>query len=659
MAGPADDALNREFGDAAVVREVFEQMPVLLISMEDPGHRIVAVNAACKSYLGRSSLAGIPVQEVMPEVAGQQTSELLERVRATGQPETGREWWVRFNRGGGAQEACVDFSVFPWRAPDGVIIGVVASFTDMTGQVSQPHAAQQRAAEAERRYLAARDVVIQLQEALLPTALPVLPWARLAARYLVASQDQAAGGDWFDALPLADGRLALIVGDVVGHGVTASAAMGKLRAVLNELLMAEPDLSAVLARAEAFAARTPGLHAATMALAVLDPGSGRLTSPTCGHPPPLIIGTDGKPRFLPGTGTGPLGTGSPPALTTGTVQPGELLLLYSDGLIERPDRTLSEAMDELANVAADAAASRALLTHAAPAAADRVCQLTVELLTRTGYADDATTLAVQRLAEPVPALELQLAAEIGALHVARDRFDEWLTHADPVAEDRDGLRLAITEIVTNVIEHAYLPGRSGPLEVRAALCDDGYLECHVIDHGAWLPPDLADEEGGHGLMVAGHMVEQLHVRHPAQAPDGRGTEVILRHRLRHPAVLAADPRAPADARTSHPSFGIDIETCGSEPVATVRGPVDITTADRLARRLLTACRGGTLPLTVDLSQVNFLASAGVHALYQVSAQLTAHQQALTFRASADSGVQAVLQLTGLAQGRLVTSDRQS
>ena len=119
-----------------------------------------------------------------------------------------------------------------------------------------------------------RGIVAVLQEALLPAALPVLPRARIAARYLVAGQEQAAGGDWFDAIPLADGSVALVVGDVVGHGVAAAAAMGQLRAVLTELLAAEANLGTVLERADAFAARTPALRAATLALAVLDPAGG-------------------------------------------------------------------------------------------------------------------------------------------------------------------------------------------------------------------------------------------------------------------------------------------------------------------------------------------------------------------------------------------------
>jgi len=93
-----------------------------------------------------------------------------------------------------------------------------------------------RAADPEFGNPAGRGIVAELQEALLPTALPVLPRARIAARYLVAGQEQAAGGDWFDAIPLDGGAVALVVGDVVGHGLSASAAMGQLRAVL-----ARPD----------------------------------------------------------------------------------------------------------------------------------------------------------------------------------------------------------------------------------------------------------------------------------------------------------------------------------------------------------------------------------------------------------------------------------
>jgi anti-anti-sigma factor len=487
--------------------------------------------------------------------------------------------------------------------------------------------------------------VAALQQALLPPALPVLPRAWIAARYLAAAQEQAAGGDWFDAVPLADGTVALMVGDVVGHGIAASAAMGQLRSVLNELLAAEPNLRTVLTRAEVFAAERAALRAATVALAVLDPADGTLRYTTCGHPPPLIISTDGTGRYLPGTRTGPLGTGSAPDLATVVLQPGELVLLYSDGLIKRPNGTVAEGMAELAKVAADAAAGPALPTGAGPTAADRVCRLTVELLARAGYADDVTTLAAERLAEPIPPLHVELPGELTSVTTARHAFGAWLGQIDAAAEDRGDLELAVAEIVTNAIEHAYLPDRPGLVELRAALCDDGNLECQITDHGSWRRPDPSATGRGHGLMVAGQVVDELQVRHPPQAsaPHGAGGTVVrLRHRLRRPAVTGAGPSARASGPHPGPPFTVDIATDG--PVAHVRaaGPVDVSTAVQLSRRLLAASAGGTLPLTVDLTKVSYLASAGIRALYEVRQQLSAHRQNMRLLAVPGSSVALIL-----------------
>ena len=514
-----------------------------------------------------------------------------------------------------------------------------------------------------------RGIVAVLQEALLPTALPVLPRARIAARYLAAGQEQAAGGDWFDAIPLADGSVALVVGDVVGHGVAAAAAMGQLRAVLAELLAAEADLGTVLERADAFAARRPALRAATLALAVLDPAGGTLRYTTCGHPPPLVIGIDGAARYLEGTGTGPLGTGSPPVLATSVLAPGELLMLYSDGLVERPDRTIAEGMAELAVAAAgavaeapaeraagpvaEAPAERALAPAAEPAAAERVCQRTVELLTRTGRADDITTLAAQRLADPVPALRLELPSERASLTTARDAFAGWLSRLGAAADDADALHLALVEVFTNAIEHAYPRGEPGIIELDATLGDDGNVECRVTDHGSWRQPDPADADRGHGLMVAGQVVDQLLVSHPRRLADGtagsRGTIVTLRHRLGRPAVLASGHDSAHASHPADPPFAVDTSIAESATArALVRGPVDITTADQLARRLLSVSRGGTVPLVADLTGVTELASAGVRALYAVSGQMAAHGQDLTLITAPGSAAHLVLDLVRLA-----------
>ena len=505
-----------------------------------------------------------------------------------------------------------------------------------------------------------RRIVAEMQEALLPTALPVLPRARIAARYLVAGHEQAAGGDWFDAIPLADGSVALVVGDVVGHGVAASAAMGQLRAVLAELLAAEADLGRVLERTDAFAARMSDLRAATLVLAVLDPVDGTLRYTTCGHPPPLIVGTDGAARYLAGTGTGPLGTGSPPVLAASALAPGDLVLLYSDGLIERPGQTLAEGMAELAAAAADAAASPgASLVPAlgvSPAVVERVCQLSVERLTRSGHADDVTALAAQRLADPVPALHLELPGERPSLTTARDAFAGWLSRLDATDDDADALHLAMVEVFTNAIEHAYPRSEPGIIELDAILGDDGSVECRVTDHGTWRRPEPgnpAEADRGHGLMVAGQVVDKLLVSHPPSAAGGaagaEGTMVTLRHRLLRPAMLASGLVSVRADALAGPPFTVDT---GNGACATARalvyGPVDITTADQLARRLLSASRGGTVPLVADLTGVTQLASAGVRALYVVSEQMAAHGQDLILITAPGSAAHAVLDLVQLA-----------
>ena len=496
-----------------------------------------------------------------------------------------------------------------------------------------------RAADTEYSNTDGRGIVAELQEALLPTALPVLPRARIAARYLVAGQEQAAGGDWFDAIPLNGGAVALVVGDVVGHGLSASAAMGQLRAVLAELLAAEDDLGHVLRRTDAFAARMPSLRAATLVLVVLDPAAGTLRYTTCGHPPPLVIGVDGKARYLEGTGTGPLGTGSPPVLASSTLAPGELVLLYSDGLVERPDRTIAEGMGELAVVAADAAA-----TGADPGAAERVCQLSVEVLTRTGHTDDITALAAQWLADPVPPLQLALPSARSSLTTARDAFADWLSRLDATADDWEALHLAMVEVVTNAIEHAYPREAPGIIELDASLGSDGSVTCLITDHGTWRPPDPADADRGHGLMVAGHVVDKLLVSHPVAG----GTTVTLRHRLRRPAMLASGHQGEHAAYPAEPPFTVDTSiAAGSTARALVGGPVDISTADLLARRLLSVSRGGTVPLVADLTGVTQLASAGVRVLYEVSEQLTVHGQELTLVTVRGSTAHLVLELVRL------------
>jgi anti-sigma regulatory factor (Ser/Thr protein kinase)/anti-anti-sigma regulatory factor len=431
--------------------------------------------------------------------------------------------------------------------------------------------------------------------------------------------------------------------------------MGQLRAVLRHVLTVVPDLTAALGQLDGFAASDPALRAATLCVAVLSPADGTMDYATCGHPPPLVITPAGKARYLPATGTGPLGTGSAPVLGAGELAAGDMVLLYSDGLGERPGRTLAEDMAELAVVAGDAAANRTLPAGPVATLADRVCQLSVELLTRTGYADDVTTLAAQRLTVPARELTVELPAEPGSVITMRRALDDWLDELGVATADRQVVELAVTEAVTNAAEHAYPPGRAGPVRLEAGLGADGFLEARVSDRGRWRAPDPRTPGRGQGLMLAAQLAGQLRVSHPPQeatAPPGsKGTIVTLRHSLHRPAMLASEVSAVVPASLASVPFAATLVVtglaAGSPVTLRVTGPVDVTTAERFVGRLLSACRAGVLPLTVDLTGVTILASTGVRVLHQVRDQLTAHGNALTLVAGPDSAAAAVLDVARL------------
>jgi anti-sigma regulatory factor (Ser/Thr protein kinase)/anti-anti-sigma regulatory factor len=498
-------------------------------------------------------------------------------------------------------------------------------------------------------------VIVELQEALLPTALPVLPGADVAARYLVAARDQAAGGDWFDAVPLADGTVALLVGDIVGHGVKASAAMGQLRAVLDELLVRTGDIDEALRWADSMASRTPQMRAATVCAAVLDPASGTLRYATCGHPPPLVIATDGRARYLAQAGSGPLGTGSPPAMRSETLRTDEVLLLYSDGLVEQPGEPIETGMATLARAAGDAVANRAFPVGAPKSAAERACHDSVELLTRTGYDDDVTTLAVQRRTRPAEVLHREAVADPMAVISLWGELSAWLLSFGPAEADERSVQLAVTELVANVIEHAY-DGQLGPVRLRAELGTGGVLDVEVADDGTWREPAGPAETSGRGLWLGGAVIDELRVAHSDGVPPGGppGTVASLRHRLSRPALLGTGTTGPPREGDTV-DFAVSIDE-GRSRVLRVSGPVDITTADRFTESFDNASRGGVHPLDVDLTDVEILASAGVRAVFAARDQLAVHDHRLTIIAAAGSPADQVLALVGLDHRRARASE---
>ncbi|WP_306215847.1 PP2C family protein-serine/threonine phosphatase [Actinoplanes sp. RD1] len=396
------DDIDRRIGEASTIRDRFDAISLLLASYDGPDLRVTAANAAFRSFVGRDHVVGLTYHELFPEFAGQQVSAMVEKIYASGEAQTGREW--RFQVGDSddtRREYFMDFVIEPYLDEAGAVAGITAIGIDVTDEVRRRRAEQDRAVVAEQRYARALDVIRTLQQQLLPAGLPVLPAVQIAASYLLADADTAAGGDWFDAIPTPDGRVALVVGDVVGHGVAASAAMGQLRTVLQDRLDETGDVLGAIRAADRMARRVPAAHAATVCVAVLDPADGALAWCSAGHPPPLVVNAQAA-RYLPLSGAGPLGTGAAYRLQTERLEDGEMVLLYSDGIIERPGREPAAATVELSQVAIDSVAGRGF--DPSLHAVERASTQTLELLVRqSGHTDDITLLAAQRRV-PTPPL---------------------------------------------------------------------------------------------------------------------------------------------------------------------------------------------------------------------------------------------------------------
>ncbi|MGW2307444.1 SpoIIE family protein phosphatase [Actinomadura luteofluorescens] len=604
-----DENMDRLTGDARTVRQVFEAIPAAVAGVESPGeYRLVAVNAAYRALVERDEVLGRSASELFSEFVAQQLSDLLDRPFRTGETVTAREWRIQLPRATGPDEdVYLDCTVVPQKSATGEVVRLVAFAQDVTERVRERQAARRAAEEGAGE---PGDAVGALQRQLLPAGLPILPGLQIGGSYLPGGAS-AAGGDWFDAVPLPDGRTALVVGDVAGHGVEASAAMGRIRAVLEDRLDHTGDIAEALAAADRLAERLPAARAATVCVAAVDPADGRVTYCTAGHPPPLLIPSEGPARYLRSSGGGPLGTGTGFPLAHDRLAVGDQLLLYSDGIVRRPGQEVAAGTVELAEVAADVAAGRALREDWLTAV-DRLTTQTLELLIRTsGHDDDIALLAAQRTAPPAP-LPLDLPAESEAIPAARKALDEWLYDLGARAEDVILLRHAIGELVTNAVEHAY-DGTPGAVRIRAECTARGVVEIEVADDGHWREPWQPTEDRGRGLAMASDFADELHVE-----TGPRGTTATVRHRLTRPArLLTPGEVAPAPAPSDLPNLLLILDQPSEgHPRIRLDGPIDAATAEQLREELVVRTRGGTTPLTVDLTGVTHLSSAGVAVLYE-------------------------------------------
>lgn len=455
------------------------------------------------------------------------------------------------------------------------------------------------------------DLVVHLQDAMLPTDLPVPQGVTLAARYLLADDLGIAGGDWFDAIVLDDGRVVACVGDVPGAGPAAAIAMGDLRTVFGERVRDRGDIACALDALERLAGRAAEARGATVCVVALDPWTGDLTYCTAGHPPPIVVDASGRASYLPTTGATALGGGAAGGFRTAEhhVAPGDIVLLYSDGLVERPGRTSGQSTAELLWVVAQSVAGPHPETD--EPLVDRVCRQVLDVLVdSTGYRDDIAMLAVQRV-QPTPPLSLVLPAVPDSASTARADLGEWLARLHVTTLDDLSVRHAVGELVANAVEHAYVdPDVHDQARVRVELGVDGVLELEVADDGAWRAGRPSPGDRGRGLALVRGITDELRVQRGTD-----GTRVTVRHRLRRPAVMlrgvAGEPRGDEAGR----SFRVDVD--GTQVRA--RGDVGDEEAEQLRTALDRSSQAGTRAIDVDLSGVSLLGSSGVQVLVEARA----------------------------------------
>ena len=225
-----------------------------------------------------------------------------------------------------------------------------------------------------------------LQANLLPPAPPPVPGLAVAVRYLPASHGADVGGDFYDVVPLPGGQVALAVGDVVGHDITAAAVMGQLRSVYRALLADRPPPSAVIDRLQAGWSLLSLQRMATALFAVLDPGTGRLRIASAGHLAPLLV-AGGTAELLDVRPSRMLGAPPTPAVEwAGVLSPGAVLLLYTDGLVESRDADLDRGLATLMDAAVRAGTSDP----------DELCDRLLAELASGVRADDVALLAITR-----------------------------------------------------------------------------------------------------------------------------------------------------------------------------------------------------------------------------------------------------------------------
>ncbi|MFD7772252.1 SpoIIE family protein phosphatase [Streptomyces sp. NPDC059787] len=350
------------------------------------------------------------------------------------------------------------------------------------------------------RYTA--NIAGELQRKMLPVALPRCTGVRLASRYVPPADTARVGGDWYDAIPLPGSRVALVVGDVMGHSMTSAALMGQLRTTAQTLAGLDLPPQEVLHHLDEQAQRLGVDHIATCLYAVYDPVSHRITIANAGHPPPILLHLGGRAEVLRVSAGAPIGVGG---VDFDAVEldapPGGTLLLYTDGLVESRLRDVWTGIEQLRE---KLAATAHLIGPDHPPPLEALCDEILDMH-GPGDRDDDIALLAARFDGIAPSdvaywfLEPEDAAPGRARRLARKALSRW-----GMEELSDSVELLVSEVVTNAVRYATRP-------VTLRLLRTDVLRCEVVDDVPQLPrmrQARATDEDGRGLYLVNRLARR-------------------------------------------------------------------------------------------------------------------------------------------------------
>jgi signal transduction histidine kinase/DNA-binding response OmpR family regulator len=426
-----------------------------------------------------------------------------------------------------AIRACI---LEPLHADDGTVLGAMGlgwprpreinpADTDMTRRVAAILArAVARISVAEREH----QIAMSLQERLLGLGV-TSPAAAVSAAYQPAGEVMQVGGDWYTATPLGLTRIGISAGDVVGHGLAAATVMSQLRSALGAAALATDDPAAVVDLLDRYAQTLDDASFATVAYAIIDTTAGTVSYACAGHPYPLVVGPDGTVTWLRDGRRPPLAVRSfasrldaPTGLAA--LPPGSLLVLYTDGLIERRSEPLDDGFARLTAAAAGCArlpagqACRELISRMSPG---------------EGYADDVAIIAVRPAGTTDASHVNAMPASFSELRPARDRMRRWLAYLGTSRETTHDVLLGTGEALSNAIEHGsdLDPHRTVSVEAFASRDE---ISVTVTDAGRWQKDSAASRasQRGHGLKLIHGLAT-----HSRTARTILGTEVTMTYGL--------------------------------------------------------------------------------------------------------------------------------